>query len=122
MVIVVLVSNSTLVSAENTEGPKPILDVIRDQGDYLPTDNVYNREMYDKTMEGYDLSEEFMIKIYLDDVYSYADKDIEVQKEKARQRLGILHVAFQENKKIDNYIHHIILLLICMYILFTNLF
>ena len=36
IVMGILFANSTFVLAENMEGQKPILDVIRDQGDYTP--------------------------------------------------------------------------------------
>ena len=64
IVISILYGNIVPVFAEPAEGQKPILDVIRDQGDYLPTDNVYNKEKYDETMEGYDFTDDLMLKVY----------------------------------------------------------
>ena len=80
LVIVSLVSaGDMLVYAEPTAGQKPILDVIRDQGDYLPTDNVFNKEKYDETMEGFDLTEDLLLKVALLPAFSSVGMDYDEQ-------------------------------------------
>lgn len=106
LIFAMLIVNATFVLAESTDEPKPILDVIRDQGDYTLTDNVYNKAKYGEGMEGYDLSEEFMIKVYLGSSFlkfEHVAKSLEEQKEQMRKDLGILHVAFQGDNRIENF-------------------
>ena len=92
----VLLASAVTVFAEPTEGQKPILDVIRDQGDYLPTDNVYNKEKYDETMEGYDFTDDFLLKVYPSFSHSSVKKDMHDIILAAKSKLGTLHVALRD--------------------------
>ena len=104
LIIASLVSvGSMLAYAEPAEGQKPILDVIRDQGDYLPTDNVYDKSKYGIAMEGYDLSDVFMVKVYLGTFLNHVDKPMEELKEQMREDLGILHVSFLSDNRIETF-------------------
>ena len=96
LVIVSLVSaGDMLVYAEPTAGQKPILDVIRDQGDYLPTDNVFNKEKYDETMEGCDFSEDLMLKVYATRIFGHAHLNLDELIEYCEKSVNKLHVVFR---------------------------
>ena len=97
LVIVSLVSaGDMLVYAEPAEGQKPILDVIRDQGDYSPTDNIFNKENYDETMEGFDLTEDLLLKVALLPAFSSVGMDYDEQFVYAKKCFALLHVAFRD--------------------------
>lgn len=97
IVMSMLFTGPVFALAEPAEGQKPILDVIRDQGDVLPTDNIYNTEKYDNSMEGYDISQDFMMKVYPCDIWGMVEESPDSILSSIKADMGILYVVFREN-------------------------
>ena len=96
LIITFALSLMTPAYAEPAEGQKPILDVIRDQGDYTPDSNVFNKEKYDETMEGCDFSEDLMLKVYATRVFDEAHLNLDELIKYCEKSVNKLHVVFRD--------------------------
>ena len=96
LIVSMLLGNYIVVWTESSDEPPSIVEVIRNQGDYLPTDNIFNAEKYDETMEGFDLSDDLLLKVCLFPAFSVVGKDYDEQIEIAKNSFALLHVAFRD--------------------------
>lgn len=53
-----------LVLAEENDTEVPIPEIIKNQGDITPDDDIYNKELYDESLLGYDFSDDVIVKVY----------------------------------------------------------
>ena len=66
------------LSAEEAQGDKtPVLDIVKNQGDILPDDDIYNRELYYGNLNGCDFSNDIIFKIYGGMIFEWVYEDVD---------------------------------------------
>lgn len=89
---------SFFASEENSASERrSIVEVIEEQKDVDGKENIFKKEYYNEDLQGYDFSEDVIMKVYYQSIWCYADLELEEIIEKVEDGPFVGYVALREN-------------------------